>query len=175
MGEINIMKRYLKNYLLDAVLLIILGLYLLLKPGNTLTLFFRLLGLMLLIVGTVKTIRFFREKKRSMQDTVALIIGAIQLIFGLWLMISPGFLIRFVPIVAGIVIVYGALISLIQAIRAKQNGVSGATLALIFSVVTLVMGVLVVLHPAGIAAIIVQFIGVSLIAEGVTILLALSR
>lgn len=169
------MKRLLRNYITDAVLLILLGLVLLFKPGGTLEFFCKILGIVLLVLGAVKALQFFITKDKANKSILSLLVGAVQGIFGIWLLANPGFFISFVPTVAGVVIAYGAIISIMQAIKAKKAGASDATLAIICSVVTLMLAIIVILHPAAISAMMIQLIGVSLIIEGVTLLIALSR
>ena len=94
---------------------------------------------------------------------------------GIWLLVSPGFFIGFFPFVAGLVIAYGAVISLIEAISLRRLQVSGAGAATVMSLITLAMALVVIMHPAMITEIIVQVIGVALVVEGATLLLSLSR
>ena len=169
------MKKLIRNYITDAVLLILLGLILLFKPGGTLDFFCKILGIVLLVLGAVKALQFFITKDKSNKRVPSLLVGAIQVIFGIWLLANPGFFISFLPTVAGVVIAYGAIISIIQAIKAKKAGASGATLAIICSAITLLLAIIVILHPVAISAIMIQLIGMSLIVEGITLLVALSR
>ena len=169
------MKKIIKNYITDAVLLILLGLILLIKPGATLEVSCRIIGAVLLVLGAVKLLQFFLTKDKKNRSIPSLIIGVVQILLGICLLASPGFFISFVPTVAAIVIAYGAIVSLIQAIRAKKHGAKGSVAAIVLALITLALAVIVILHPAAFSAIIMQIIGVSLIVEGVTLIISLSR
>lgn len=169
------MKAILRHYLVDAVLLIGAGIFLVLRPASTLAFSFQALGVLLMVLGAVKVLQYFLEREPEFRNSAALGIGILQLAAGIFLFANPAVLIGFFPFVVGLVICYGALLSLIQGIRAMRLGVPGAGLAIGCALVTLLMAVVVILHPEVISEILVQFTGVSLIAEGITILIALSR
>ena len=169
------MRTLLRNYLIDAILLILAGIFLILRPTSTLVFYFQALGVILVVLGAVKVLQYFLEKDRVLRNPVALTIGILQLAAGIFLFLNPAFLIGFFPFAAGIVIAYGAILGLIQSIRARQMGIPASGLAIGCSLVTLVLAIVVILHPEAISAILIQFIGVSLIAEGLSIMIALSR
>ena len=169
------MKSLINNYIMDALLLIAAGLILLFRPSGTLEFFCTAFGIILLIMGVGKVLAYFLKKDPYEYRRSSFCVGILQIVAGIWLLVSPGFFIGFFPFVAGLVIAYGAVISLIEAISLRRLQVSGAGAATVMSLITLAMALVVIMHPAMITEIIVQVIGVALVVEGATLLLSLSR
>ena len=169
------MKKILKNYAADAVLLIILGIILLIWPGQTLEVSCRIIGTALLLIGAVKIAQYFLDKNGDGRSLPDLLVGIVLALLGLWLIVNPAFFIGIVPYVTAVVIAYGAVISLVNAIRKKKENAPGSTAAIILAAVTLLLAVVVMLHPQVFSRIIVQLIGISLLVEGVTLIVAMSR
>ena len=169
------MKQLLKNYITEAVLLIILGFILLLWPGATLEICCRIIGAVLLLIGVVKILQFALIKDGENHTFVSLAIGIVLAALGLWLLIYPSFFIGLFPFLAAVIIAAGAILSLIKTLKHKDGGSTQRIVSIILSIITLILAVIVILHPTVIASIILQFIGVSLIVEGITLLVSLSR
>ena len=84
-------------------------------------------------------------------------------------LLKPDIFVGIFPFVAGIFIGYGALVSLVEAIKKR------AAVPIILSLVVFALAVLVILRPAFISKILIQVIGVSMIIGGVAILMAVKK
>ena len=166
------MKKLLKNTVVDAILLLILGIVLLVNPGGTLETLFRIIGVMLIIMGAVRIISFFVKKEKKDHSVPALIIGIIQALIGLILIEKPNLLISVWYKVAAVLIAYGAIVSLIRAVRQMKEKSSAAVATLILSIITLILAIVVFANPIALAAFYTQLIGVSFILDGITLALA---
>lgn len=166
--------KLLKNYLIDAILLLVLGVILLVRPNETELLLIRLFGLLALILGAIKIIGFLTEKEKEDRNVPRFLLGILEVVCGIALLATPNVFLAAVPIIAGIVIVLGALLSLAQAVRLLRSGEQKplATPAFILAIVTLVLGVIVLLHPTVVANVIVRLIGLAMLVEGAALLLS---
>ena len=168
-------KTMFKNYIVDAVLLLAIGLFLLIHPSSTLNFLCTVFGVILLLMGVVKVLTYILAKDPQEKSVLSLIVAALQLIFGIWLLVKPEFFIAIFPIVAGLLIGYGAVVGLYETMQFKKLKLSGLTGLLVLSLVTLALAILVILHPTAIANIIIQVIGISMIVEGATLLIVMSK
>lgn len=166
------MKKLLKNTLVDAILLLILGIVLLVNPGGALDTVFKIVGLMLIVMGAVRIISFFVKKDKKDRSVPALIIGIIQAVIGLILIEKPDLFIAIWYKAAAVLIAYGAIVSLIRAIKQMKEKSSATVATMVLSIVTLIMAIVVFANPVAIAAFYTQLIGISFILEGVTLALA---
>ena len=169
------MKKIIKNTLIDAILLIVLGIVVLIKPGETLDVIFKIIGAMLLIMGAVRFISFFAKKDKEKRSVLALIVGIVQAVIGLLLIVKPDLFVSAWYMAAAVLIGYGAIVSLIRAVRQIKTKVQGAVATLVLSIATLVLAIVVFINPTVFATFYTQLIGVSFIVEGVTLILASVR
>ena len=167
------MRSILRNYIVDAILLILLGIFMLIRPFQAMEIVIRLVGVVLLIMGATKVVLFFRYREEG--SVWSLLVGIVQIIAGIVLLARPGQFVGIYTLSWGIIIAYGAVVSLVELIRVRKYDVSLYTPAICLALVTLVLAVIVILHPAFIAAYITQLIGISVIVEGVSLLLAVTR
>ena len=169
----KIIVKSLKNYIIDAILLIILGLFMLIKLGSTLITIYRILGIALLVPGALKVIFYFVKKDKKSTDV--LIAGIVQLIAGIVVLAKTEFFVAFFPAVAAVLLAYGAIIMLIRAWKLRNGERNIFIMALVLGIVTLILAGFILAHPTFIARVLMQATGVSLIVEGVALLLVLSR
>ena len=165
----------LKNYIIDAILLIILGLVMVIWPEAALKTLFTWMGICFLVMGAVKAAVFFLKKDKEERSVPRLIVGIIQIIIGIFFIVKSDFLIAFFPTVEAIILAYGAIVMLIRAVKLRNENKNVFTLSLVLGIVALVLAIIVFFHPVLIADIMVQAAGVSMIIEGVSLLIVLSR
>ena len=163
----------LKNYIVDAAALIALGLVLLIWHRYSLLTLFKWLALGLLVMGAVKAVFFFlkKEKKRSQRD---LIVGLVQIALAILVFVKSAELTDFFPTVAALLLAYGAIVMLLRAVKLRKGAKKDFLTVLILGVVCLALAVVVFVHPAVLADVMIQAAGVSMIVEGVSLLIALS-
>lgn len=166
------MKKIMKNTLVDALLLIVLGIVLLVKPSGTLDIIFRIIGVMLLVMGAVRIIGFFTKKDKEKRSVPALIVGIVQAVIGLLLIVKPDTFVSVWYMAAAVLIGYGAIVSLIRAVKQMKAKVPGAVATLVLSIATLVLAIVVFINPAAFAAFYMQLIAISFIVEGAALVLA---
>ena len=163
----------LKNYIVDAVLLIVLGLVLVIWPHAALRAIFTWTGIGLIVLGVIKGIIFIAKKED--QNVTDLLVGLLQIAVGIFFIVRADFLIAFFPTVMALLLGYGAIVMIIRAIKLKNGDRNPFILALVLGIVTLILAVIIFLHPALLANIMMQASGVSMILEGISILIVLSR
>lgn len=167
------MKKVLRNTIIDAVLFILLGIALLIWPMQVLDIIYRVIGVLLAVTGLIKVIAFFAQKDKKERSVPNLLLGCVQIVLAIVMLVKPSLFEAIGPVVAAVMIGYGALLGLIRSIgmlRAKQTKLGIAVLVL--SLVTLVLAIVVLINPVAFATFHVLMIGVSLILDGITLLIA---
>ena len=167
--------RALKNYIVDALLLIVLGIVMVAWPQGTLETIFKWIGVGMIVIGAIKIILFFVKKDSEQRSWVDLAVGAVQIIAGIFFIAKPAFLVEFFPTVAAILLGYGAIVMIVRAVKMIDGNKTAFTLSLVLGIVTLVLAVIVFVHPVALANVMVQAAGVSMIVEGIALLIVLSR
>ena len=163
-------KEIMNKTIVDEFLLILLGLALLIWPNASLSLVFRVVGIVILIMGALRVAAYVKNKYEVMQKD--LIFGILMLILGLVLIIAPQIFISIGPLCAAVLIGYGAIVSLVKGIKTVREGVKGGMAAVVISIIALILAIIVLFHPVGFAHILVRLIGIAMIIAGVGMIVA---
>ena len=71
------------NYLLISVIMVILGICMIAKPGNSAELICVAIGIALLVISALLIIRFLSAEEKTLSQQILLAIGVVIAIFGL--------------------------------------------------------------------------------------------
>ena len=162
------MKKFLQSPVTEGILLMIVGLILVFFPNGTLYLVCRIIGIGLLVLAVYKIYVF--ASGRNNRQRIDLIIGIALAIFAVILLANPSFLTNIAPVLAGIVIAAGGVISLIRAFTMKEPGAKKVP-GLAAAAITLGLGLLILIRPEIITRIFVSVFGIALIIEGLSLIL----
>ena len=165
----------LKNYIVDAILLITLGLVMLIWPQWSLQIIFKWVGIGLIVTGLIKGVIYFTKKEKKERSVSDLLVGIAQLAAGIFVVVKAEFLASYFPIVAAILLAYGAIVMIVRAVSMKDGNQNRFRLSLILGIVTLVLAVVVFAHPAMLANLMMQTAGISMIIEGISLLIVMAQ
>ena len=87
----------LKNYIVDAILLIALGLVMLIWPQWSLKIIFTWIGIGLIVLGAIKGIIYFTKKDKSERRITNLLVGLLQIAAGIFVIVKRSILLRTFP------------------------------------------------------------------------------
>ena len=137
--------------LISSILYIIIGILLLVCPGDVLNIAMTIAGIVFIVSGILEMI-----KKNIVGGILSLIIGIAILVVG-WVLTD------IVMLVLGILIAVKGVIALIQALGQKKKSL----LSILFPVLTIVVGLLLAFAWGSIAKIVMIVGGILLIVSGV--------
>ena len=149
--------------ILTALILIVIGFLLVIHPGNALQTIFRILAIGLFLTGLVGIIGYFRRRE-SVYD---LLIAAIELIVAVIILVHRNFAINVYPVIVGILLLLDGIGNLLTAFSMKKENNSSWGFVLVFSLITLVFGLVILFNPFKTAQVMVAVTGIALIYEGV--------
>jgi uncharacterized membrane protein HdeD (DUF308 family) len=162
-----------RSYFIDGLLLIALGLFMLIYPGDSLKIVCTVIGAVIAVMGVIKVITFFTNG--ADKPWIDLGVAIVQVAVGVLLITRSNTFISAFNIIVGIVLLYGAITMLVGAIcMAKATGIT-FVLSIVFAVITGILAVIILANPAGFASFIEQLRGIALIIEGVEMLLVLRK
>lgn len=123
----------------------------------------KLVGFGLVISGIVNGILFLALRERG----AGLLIHALaSLLFGILIVVNPAFFANFFPILMGAHILIRGIGDFSHVIVLKRNGSRKWKAALVSSVLIVIFGLLIVLHPSFIKKSIVVATGIAMIVSG---------
>lgn len=160
-----------KNSLLIAsVVYLILGLIFLFFPGQTTRLFCTAVGALLLLYGAVTVISFFVHQggDRGFSLQAELILGVISAIVGIFFLTRPSVILSILPVILGLYILIDALVNLKRGMDLRACGYAGWTAALVLSLISLVLGAVILWNPFATQLLLVRVIGAAFLYQGVS-------
>ena len=160
------MRRFNFKAVLGSLLMLVGGIFLLVKPGETLEMIVKIVGVVLLIVGAIGVLQYFIKKGRD-RSLPRLLISAVELIGGFVCLANPGYIVSVYYIAAGLIILLNGVNNLTLALDLKALGFRQSTLVMILAILAMIAGVVIILNPFAAAATMLRVIGVLLAYDGI--------
>lgn len=165
------MRDRLKNlsvsFVLLSVLYVLLGLVLLIWPATVMDALCYLTGGILLLYGVISIVGFCREEMRTAGSFLTLLLGIVAAAVGAVLLFQPTLFQSILTVILGLYILIDGLLNLKRAMELRRMEHMGWTLYLILSLITVVLGLVVVFRPMLAGTALVRLIGASLLYSGI--------
>ena len=165
-------KKLKWNLILMSILYLALGIFLLMVPGMALNIVCYALGGVVLACAAVQLIRYFAVERGVFQSQLTLISGLVCLGLGAFLIIRSDLVVRILPIVFGLFVIFDSLGRIQNALELRRCEYSSWKGFLLLAVLSIVLGIVMILDPFGTMETLVMAIGVILIIEGALNLLS---
>lgn len=169
MGAIKRMK---PDYVIKAVVMIVIGIVLAVWTRASLDIMARALAALLFLIGAVFVITYLVKKERTFVISGGLVAGILIAAVGGWIFANPGKFTDFIPKLFGIFIMVSGLGNLWQAISLVKYKSRTWWVSLAIAVVTALLGAFLFFNPTGAKEIAVTVIGAFLIVDGATNLIS---
>ena len=170
------MKDFFKQIRMDlitsSILCIVFGVVLMVRPIETVSLFCRILAVIMIIVGAVFTFSYFLN---WMSSGLSAAMGLIVLLIGVWIFISPGIIETLIPVVIGVVLLFHGIQDVKLAWEMKEYGQESWKFSMILAVISVIFGVLCVIDAFMVVKAAMIVLGIALIYNGVSNLLITAR
>mgnify|MGYP001097017862 FL=1 len=171
----NYIKSLKVNYSLSAVICVILGIVLLVWPGQSTQVVCMVLGIVLGGFGLIQIILYLATKEKTMVSHSMMMLGVVLAVIGGWIVLKPETIIKAVPMIVGILIVIHGFHNAVQAIDLKKMQYDNWWVALLLSLLTGALGVVLICNPFTIVDTVVRIIGAFLVYDGLSDMWILSR
>ena len=171
----NYIKSLKVNYSLSAVICVILGIVLLVWPGQSTQVVCMVLGIVLGGFGLIQIILYLATKEKTMISHSMMMLGVVLAVIGGWIVLKPETIIKAVPMIVGILIVIHGFHNAVQAIDLKKMQYDNWWVALLLSLLTVALGVVLICNPFTIVDTVVRIIGAFLVYDGLSDMWILSR
>ncbi len=159
----NMFKNLVRNKVISAVISIIIGLFLIIRRSSALDGLIWYVGI-LLLVGAVTYVLFYFTSKEKKKDT--LFYAAILAIAAIVFLAKPQAIVNIFPMCMGILLVLSGAESLYRVFSFRGEGVR--KYGVISSVLVIIAGIIVFLHPGAVADLITLFAGIALLLNGIS-------
>ena len=103
------------------------------------------------------------------------LLGLMVLAVGIWFLVQPKVVVSLIPIVIGLVLIFHSIRSIIEAVDARKYGYGGWSVGLIFSIISLIFGIICVTNAFDVMKTATVVVGIILIFNGVSNIWITSR
>ena len=163
-------RNAMRNKVILAVASIVFGLVLVIWQRSAVDTLVRILGIILVAVAAVFILMYIFKQDKKPGFLVA---GIIMAIVGAFFLIRPDFIVTLFPFIMGIILIVSGVFDLANIIS-MPKGMQGKTGITVVSIVIIAMGILCMFHPGAIANILILFIGIMYLFNGVFDLVVLA-
>lgn len=151
-------KRYIFTALTYAVLMAIIGIFMIIFPELSLDIIRWGLVVVLIALGVYAIARDVTSNSVLTMFTGS-IGGVLMLVLGIIIAMHPGVL-NVIPIILGVVIIVSSTFSLRLSTSLRSASAAGFYISMLTSVVAIVCGILLILNPLGSAIALTTFVGI---------------
>lgn len=167
------MKNLLKNVSVSSILIAIVGLVLLLMPSLTNKIIVYGIGIVLLVYGLCRILRYVTTKDAARALAGHdLSIGLILAVTGLFMLIYSSVVISILPFLFGLFLIYGGARSIQTAFDIRRFHGPHWVVHLVIGIVFAFAGIEAIRDPFSTAQLLTRFVGLSLLLLGIYMFLA---
>ena len=171
----NAIKSLKMNYSVTALICAVLGLILLIWPGQSTQIVCITVGAVLGIYGVLQIIFYLATREKTMMSHSMMVLGIVLAVIGGFIVWKPETIMKAIPMIVGILIIIHGLHNGVQAIDLKKMGYSNWWIALLLAVLTVALGIILVCNPFDALDAVVRLIGIFLLYDGLSDMWILSR
>ena len=155
------------GYIAFSSLICAFGLTLMIWPDISLKVFALCAGITLIAFGVIKVVGYLSRDLYRLAFQYDLAFGVLSIALGLLVMLGPGDVIDTICIAVGLAFLMDGLLKIQISIDARAFGIRRWWLILLVALLAVVIGVLLVFRTAQSERLLMVFLGLSLLADGI--------
>jgi uncharacterized membrane protein HdeD (DUF308 family) len=163
----DFLKRIKVSMLGSAVVTVVLGLILVINPLGMTAAICSLIGWFLLLMGVFGLCNHFIFAV-GMSNSIELGISIIEILLGIYVILNPGSIIKFVFLIMAVILLVHGLHDMDAAVQMKRGGYERWWWTFGIGVATILLGVLALTKPFESTAVLLRVIGASLLFDGLS-------
>lgn len=162
----SIIQDMKRNYFVNAVIMVVLGLVLVIWPHILGVMLCYLLGGALILMGIIQLVGFLRGERLGFYNKFSMLMGIVLILLGIWICTQPRVVLSIIPVVVGIIVLLHGLMDIQYMLDIKRTGNTKWWIALIAAILTLVVGFLLVFNPFTAYEISMILLGIAMLYDG---------
>lgn len=156
----DMLKKGTSKNIVTSIIILLFGIFIFIKPDTTVKTISFLLGIILLLTGLNSIVNAFSNKENPNNLNIA--VGIIIMIPALILFFNPTIIASIIPLLIGIYMIISAAFKLQYLYSLKTLTNAWDISVVVVTIVTLILGVLLVFNPFGGVIAITKLIGIFL-------------
>ena len=161
--------------LLTPILFILTGAVLAVWPQSSIKIICTAASLFMIGLGAICLYCYFRGRDDLFSGHVNLLCGILVISIAFWIITRSNYFLSLLPILAGVTVIVHGLVDLRQALLLRQSRKNNWWVTLIIAAAALCLGVIMLVNPFDTLVAILIFIGIVLIAIGLSDIFVLAQ
>ena len=162
------MKSRKMSIIILSIVMLLIGVMMLIKPGQSMDLICKIIGIGMAVGGVLAIISAVMVSDNSLAKGSFLTAGIVSLVIGVIFLCMPGFVISIFPIIFGIAVAANGVINLINAFKVRVISDNQWMLPVDMAILTILLGILIFANPFRTMALLVRIIGIIIIYNALT-------
>lgn len=160
-------KKMFLMSILSSIFFIVIGLFLMMKPGETMAIISYAVGSLILVSGVIFLIKYFTNKNAYTMLSGELILGVICVIVGIVLFLNPKALASVIHFILGMWIIISSVTKIQYAFQLKSYHNKAWISTLVIAAITFIFGLLLLFNPFEGAKFLTQIIGIFILTYAI--------
>ena len=154
------LKRIFRASVIASILLFGFGLILILNSEGFIKSISTIIGIILLIIGVLPVVDFFRYRRDDAVTGISLISGIFSIVCGLMFLLNENMLMILIPVLIGVWMIINGINKFQFAFKLKDQEEKSWIITFIFSIVIMVCGGYFIINPIKGSQIVSQTLGI---------------
>ncbi|MBO5478953.1 MAG: DUF308 domain-containing protein [Clostridia bacterium] len=161
----SFIRKYSANTLIVSILLLLFSLFLIIKPVTSLNFIMILLGCITVLDGIIHIISYFSSSAEFRAFSFELVQGILGTLLGFVFIFNPQIIVSFLPFIIGAWIIVEGIIKFQFSFNIKGNEAGNWVILLLLSILTIILGFIIIFNPFGTAIAITTLAGIFLLVS----------
>lgn len=159
----SFIRKYSANTLVVSLLLLILSLFLIIKPVTSLNFIMVLLGCITVLDGIIHIVSYFSTSSELKMFSFELVQGILGSILGFVFIFNPELIVSFLPFIIGAWIIVEGIIKFQFSFNIRGSEFGNWLMPLCISTLTVILGFIIIFNPFGTAVALTTLAGIFLL------------
>ena len=155
-------KKHNQYSYLCSILMLVLSIFLIIKPLQSISTIITIFAVILIIEGILNLLSYFKLEKEYRVMSFSVVMGITNILLGIMGIILSDTLISFFPIIISIWIILKSIVNFQISLNLKSINASSWLFTMITSVITFILGIIILINPFQSAALAIRIIGIVL-------------
>lgn len=160
---IDLAKKYEKNSILIAVIMIALALFLIIKPLASILFIINIFSIIMIFEGILHIVSYYKTEKELRLMSFELVEGIVETIIGILIICSGKYLTAYFSAMIGIWMIIKSILKFQIGMNLKMIPDSSSTWTIISSILTFILGFVVILNPFSSITVVTRILGIFIV------------
>lgn len=159
----EIIKKVYKTSFISSLIFFVFGLLLIFQTEGVIKSISIFIGSILLVIGVVLIIYYFRNRTFSFFSSAGLLYGVFSAVAGIIIIVNTKIFATIIPVLTGIWMIINSVNKIQIAMELRDNKISSWLVSFIFAIIILICGSIMVINPFRGAVLLSKTVGILIV------------